>query len=478
MLPLRLEPLRLAIDERRAEAEGEVGLARRREDRLRTLVAVARAGSPFYERRYRGLPTEGPALRDLPPVTKPELMADFDDWATDRRVTLGGLRELVADPERIGTPYLGRYFVGTTSGTTGHPGLFVHDARACAVYQSFSARIDRAWLSPGQWLQLARLRGRWAAVVGAGAHYAGAGWMEWQRRRNPWKRRHHRVIPAQLPLSDVVRALNAFDPAILTGYPSVLELLAEERRAARLRIRPVVVELGGEASDAAGRARISDGLGGALHDVYSTSEFLVLAFDCGRGALHLNSDWAILEPVDEHHHPTPAGEASHSVLLTNLANTVQPLIRYDLGDSVVAATGPCECGSPLPTFTVRGRRDDVPRFADGRGGLVSVPPLAIGSVADQAPGVHRTQLVQTSPTKLRVRVEVEPGADPETTWAAVRSAVAAYLLSQGLGNVDVVRGRAPPETSAGSGKYRQVVVSSPTGGTGRSGTSPHGAGAG
>jgi phenylacetate-coenzyme A ligase PaaK-like adenylate-forming protein len=151
------------------------------------------------------------------------------------------------------------------------------------------------------------------------------------------------------------------------------------------------------------------------------------------------------------------------VLLTNLANTVQPLIRYDLGDSVVAATGPCECGSALPTFTVRGRRDNVPRFADGRGGLVSVPPLAIGSVADQAPGVHRTQLVQTSPTQLRIRVEAEPGADPDTTWAAVRAAVAAYLLSQGLGNVDIVRGREPPETSAAGGKYRQVIVfSSPT----------------
>lgn len=136
-------PLRLAIDQLRAEREGSAGLARRRNQRLRALLERARAGSPFYERLYRGLPASDLALRDLPPVTKPELMAEFDDWVTDRTLTLAGLKEFVADPGLVGTPYLGRYFVATTSGTTGHPGLFVHDSLACSVYRSFTFRIDR-----------------------------------------------------------------------------------------------------------------------------------------------------------------------------------------------------------------------------------------------------------------------------------------------------------------------------------------------
>ena len=36
-----------------------------------------------------------------------------------------------------------------------------------------------------------------------------------------------------------------------------------------------------------------------------------------------------------------AGVRSHTVLLTNLANLVQPLIRYDLGDSVTLLEGWC-----------------------------------------------------------------------------------------------------------------------------------------
>lgn len=418
----------------------------------------ARAGSPFYERLYRGLPASDLALRDLPPVTKPELMADFDDWVTDRALTLAGLKDFVAEPGLVGTPYLGRYFVATTSGTTGHPGLFVHDSLACAAYKSFTFRIDRTWLSARQWLQLARLQGRWAAVVGAGAHYAGAGWMEYLRHRSSWKRHHYRVIPAQRQIAAVVTELNAFDPGIAAGYPSVLELLAEEQQAGRLRIRPVVVELGGESVDDAGRARITEGLGGALHEVYSASEFMIMAFDCAEGRLHVNSDWAILEPVDDHYRPTPPGEPSYTVLLTNLANAVQPVIRYDLGDSVVAATGPCGCGSALPAVRVQGRCDDVLRFTGGDGRVVGIPPLTIGSVADETPGVRRSQLVQTLPATLRIRLDVEPGANPDKVWEGVRAKVAMYLASQDVRDVEIVRGEEGPEQTTGSGKYREVIA--------------------
>ena len=33
--------------------------------------------------RYRGLPADGVRLRDLPPVTKPQLMDRFADWVAD-----------------------------------------------------------------------------------------------------------------------------------------------------------------------------------------------------------------------------------------------------------------------------------------------------------------------------------------------------------------------------------------------------------
>jgi hypothetical protein len=93
---------RIALDLWRAEREGASGLARRQERRLSALLAHARTESPFYRHLYRGLPADGVELRDLPPVTKPELMAAFDDWVTDPGITRAELEAFVADPALVG----------------------------------------------------------------------------------------------------------------------------------------------------------------------------------------------------------------------------------------------------------------------------------------------------------------------------------------------------------------------------------------
>lgn len=466
-----MEELGFALDQLRAQRQGPAGLARRREARLAAMVAHARTSSPFYRHLYRDVDLarvpatasgrSGVVLTELPPVTKQQLMANFDDWVTDPAVTRAGVEAFLADPSLVGTPFLGRYFVCTTSGTTGHPGIFVHDPRSLAVSQAFTLRIDLAWLSPKQLLAMARRRLRWAAVVGTGGHYAGAGWVQWQRRRSRWRRRAFRAFPVQQPPAALVAALNDYDPAAITGYPSALALLAEEQVAGRLTVRPVVVELAGESSGHEVRDRIAEAFGGVLHDAYAASEFTPLAFDCARGWLHVNSDWAILEPVGADYRPTPPGELSHTVLLTNLANRVQPIIRYDLGDSVLAKAGPCGCGSPLPAIRVAGRRDDVLRLRAADGSVVRVLPLAIGSIVDGTPGLHRGQLVQTGPETLRLRLEPEPGADAAAVWGAASAKLLAYLAGLELENVDVVRADEPPEQSGRSGKFRQVIARLP-----------------
>lgn len=450
---------RTVLDLWRAEREGPAGLARRQETRLAALVAHARARSRFFQSLYRHLPPEGIGLRDLPPVTKRALMASFDDWVTDPRVTRAGVEAFVADPARIATPYAGEYFVCTSAGTTGHPGLFVYDRRAVDVFRAISVgRITRAWAGAGGMLRMSRQGFRWAAVVGTGGHYAGAGWMELERRRSRWLARAYRVFAVGQPLAELVAALDAFDPAIVTAYPSALELLAEEQLAGRLRLRPVFVEIAGESTTPEASARAAAAFGCPIRNAYAASEFLVMAFSCGHGWLHLNSDWAVLEPVDEDLLPTPPGEPSHTVLLTNLANRVQPIIRYDLGDSVLVRPDPCPCGCPLPAIRVVGRRDDVLRFTGAGGKVVKIVPLAISGVVDETPGVHRSQLVQTGPSTLRVRLERKAGVDEEVVWRDVATNLAAYLARQGVTGVHVVRASEPPEQGARFGKFRQVIA--------------------
>lgn len=68
------------------------------------------------------------------------------------------------------------------------------------------------------------------------------------------------------------------------------------------------------------------------------------------GWQHVNTDWVTFEPVDSAFKRVPKREVSHTVLVSNLANRLQPVLRYDLDDSVVERTDPC------PRAATRSRR--------------------------------------------------------------------------------------------------------------------------
>ena len=107
-----------------------------RERRLRALLDAAAAGSPFYRERLGARRGAAPALADLAPVSKAELMQHFDDWACDRQISRAGVDDFLGDVARVGDAYLGRYLVWTSSGTSGEPGIFVQDEAALAAFDA------------------------------------------------------------------------------------------------------------------------------------------------------------------------------------------------------------------------------------------------------------------------------------------------------------------------------------------------------
>ena len=133
---------------------------------------------------------------------------------------------------------------------------------------------------------------------------------------------------------------------------------------------------------------------------------------------------------------------------------MQPILRYDLGDSILQRPDPCPCGNPLPAIRIQGRSADVLSFPTERGERVSILPLALE--VDHVPGIELSQIVQTAPTNLRVRLRPVAGADLDRVWQAVRSEITRLLAEHGLEHVMVERAEEPPEQSPG-GKYRTVI---------------------
>ena len=425
--------------------------------RCAELIRFARARSPFYRDAWRTLSAGELELQALPAVTKRDLMARFDDWVTDRRVDRAGIEAFLADRTHIGEQHLGRYVVWKSSGSTGEAGVFVQDTEALATYDALLAvQLQSAQLAGRYaWGVVAR-GGRAVLIAATGDHFASIA--SWRRvcRGTAWP--NARALSVLDPLPAIVATLNDYQPAFLATYPTMLTLLAAEQREGRLRIAPACIWSGGECLAPAAATAIERELGGVLIDEYGASECMSIAFSCREGWLHVNADWVILEPVDRDHRPTRPGDPSHTVLLTNLANRVQPLIRYDLGDSAVANPHPCACGNPLPAVRIEGRRDDVLALRAKDGSIVRLTPLALTTVVEDATAGHRFQLVQTAADCIALRLGCGDPRERSAEWLAARTALHAYLAHQSLDNVHVRLDDAAPVPDPRSGKFREVIA--------------------
>ena len=416
-------------------------LERIQRKRLRALVDYARRNSPFYGELYGGLGADW-TLGDLPPVTKPALMARFDDVVTDRAVTMTRVRDFTKDVDNVGRLLDGKYLVFQTSGSTGHPAVVLYDkgaidtASAVAAFRTFARQEDfKRFMAHGK---------KTAGVFADHGFYLAAGMSRYLQLRMP-RQQTKITVDVNGPEEEIVKALNDFQPAMLSGYPANLALLADY---GGLHIRPDVVITGGERLTDAVRQKLSDRFGCYVQTHYSCTEGGELACECAQGHLHINEDWVILEAVDREGKPVAPGVQSDRVFITNLSNFIQPFIRYELTDRVVVHEEGCPCGRTTRWLEVEGRTDDILTFSGG----VRVAPMSLYKVLEEVPALRRFQLVQRGEDAVELRLLAD---DPAAAFAAGKGALETFFESKGL-QVAVLPSKTPPSPDPVSGKFRHV----------------------
>ena len=450
-------PLSIFMDSRRVTRGTPEMLAARQKERLNELVKFARTNSKFYAEKYGGLPETVYDVSQLPPVTKVELMEHFDDVVTDPSVRKADVMNYISDMGNIGKPFMGKYMVWTTSGTTGTPGIFLEDKNWDAVITAVNVlRMGGEWYNMDVIRGMMKAGGNSASIFAGNGHFLGVTMLERQRNTNRSRGKRIRLIPVTLPIHEVVKQLNELQPAMFSGYASALGLLAQEQLEGRLNIHPSIVISSAEPLSLENRSLIQQAFGVPPRNNYGCSEGGVMGYECNHSRMHINADWVIFEPVDADHNPIPAGQLSDRTLITNLANRVMPIIRYELGDRITLLPEKCDCGITLPVIKVEGRTDEILRFKSPNGGLIPVLPLALWSVLKETPGVLKFQAIQTSPDELKIRVEPKHAEDSEAVWKRVYVNARDYLTQQGLDNVKVVRAAEPPMRDPKSGKFRNV----------------------
>lgn len=207
------------------------------QNRLNRLVRYAKSNSPYYRKLYEGV-GDNFSLVDLPPVSKPDMMANFDDVLTDRSITMRRVDTFTENSENVGRMIGGKYLVFKTSGSTGNPAVVLYDKQnidvssAVAAFRTFARREEyKAFTKHGK---------KTAEVFANFGFYLACGMSRYLQLKMP-RRKTKITVDVNAPEEEIIRQLNEFQPSMLSGYPSNLALLAD---CEELQIHPDVIHYG------------------------------------------------------------------------------------------------------------------------------------------------------------------------------------------------------------------------------------------
>ena len=303
---------------------------------LKEIVMVAFLHSKFYSQCYTASGFElGDMEKDgwfekLPIITKKDLKENFDEFVN---------------------PKLRQYLkVSTTGGSTGTPIKTGYDGRI--PEEIYSWRLQN-WFGVNPWDDHAYVwRDTRASRL---AKFKNAAlW---------WPTKHLKMDAAFITekgMSDFIKKYNKLKPPLLQGYVGAITQLAQFVVDKGLRVHsPKFVWTTSAPLPTSQRKLIMQAFGAPVCDQYGSCEVRWIAQQCHEcGGLHVNTEHVHIEFVDDSNNPVPNGEYGRT-LLTNLEDTVFPLIRYENGDRGRWLNDQCPCGRTLPLIdSVKGRESE------------------------------------------------------------------------------------------------------------------------
>ena len=388
--------------------------------KLRRLLRYAWEHSPYYREAFEkaGITAETldtAPLSAFPTMDKAALLEHFDRLVTVPDLRQAELRRFDAHNTTDRRPFLGKYHLVHSSGSTGEPGYFVYDEAAWgtmllgilrgALWGMTMPQILRLLAERPRILYIAATDGRYGGAMAVGDGVDGVGASQ-------------RYLDIKTPLSQWVQEVKEYRPNFIIGYPSAIKILAELAQRGEVSLSVLRVVSCGEPLGASLRKFLEDALYAQVINFYGASESLALGVegDPAEGIL-LFDDLNIIE------------QGPDGLYLTCLYNFVQPLIRYKLTDHISTE----EPSGRYPfsrAVGLLGRNEDVLWFEDGEGRREFLHPLAIEGFC--IPGLLDYQFCQTGPAAFQMMAETAPGANREAILHEMHRQMGSILLEKGL----------------------------------------------
>jgi len=395
--------------------------------RFKDLLKHVLEKSKFYQSYYQehGITIDKVdeiTLQDLPTINKQIMMEHYDDFVCDPVLKKEDLEKFISDPSNRGKKYKNSYQVIHTSGSSGTIGLFVYGATDWDMLRALAlTRVSKTKISLFKKTKL--------AYIGAtDGHFAGISLV----RGAPRLLMDLLPLSVNSPLGEICQKINEFQPDALSGYASGIYLLAGEQIKGNINIRPKRVMCAADPLTSKMRDTIRTAFQVEPVNFYAASESIGLAAECdSHQGFHLFDDWHCFEIVDDDLKYVEPGEPGR-LLLTNLYNYTQPLVRYQLDDEIILDDKPCECGCSFPHIkSIAGRQEEFLWFEKGDGTKEYIHPLVI--VEFIVPGLEKLQVIQTQKNKFLMKVIIH--GNREEIVSAIRRRMKEILEGKGLERV-------------------------------------------
>jgi len=253
-------------------------------------------------------------------------------------------------------------------------------------------------------------------------------------------------------LDQFVARIRERRPKMLFGYPSAISHIATHanKRGVHLNNLGVkVVFCTSERLYEYQRETISTAFGCPVANGYGGRDAGFIAHECPSGGMHITAEDIIVEIVDEQGRLQQAG-VTGEIVVTHLATSDFPFIRYRTGDIGTLSTEHCACARSLPILKeIQGRSTDFVIAADG----TLMHGLALIYVVRDLPEVQSFKIVQESKLLIRVMLAIKADANRKYLTDIVTTGFRKRLGEEV--QVDVEFPESIPAER--SGKFRYVI---------------------
>ena len=435
--------------------------AKIQQKRLLKIIKYAQKYSPYYQKLYEGIDLDHVTLCQLPPVTKVQLMSNFDDWVTDRNIRKEELDAFTSRKENIGQKFKNKYIVYQTSGSTGAPMTildddFTHDvAIGTGSFRNWSGGIKTML-----WFYKKHKFTPKASVILPFDIFSISSYdaMEFIRHLPKKRRSHTDMIDVSTPIDQIVEKLNNHQPNLVATYPTYMKMLCNYQKNGKLNISPTIVTTIGEKLTDQIRKDIEDTFGAFVCTTYACTEGASMTHECkAHHHQHLNDDWIIIEAVDEAGNPVPHGEMSNKIYLTNLSNFTQPLIRYEITDRVIIRDGKeCGCKDERLWIDVEGRTPVLLQFTDKNNNPVDISSISVSmemhKVGDET---ELYQFIVHDNNEIEIRLKPLEPFNKEDVFQKIKQHIGKYLENNHIVTYHIYLSKEEPLFDK-SGKFKEI----------------------